>query len=96
MSITRDDFKNFYQINKEGIDIFKVFMVAELLSNDDVSYLSDDTQLDIANIVYDCYLKDESNLQLYEIIEAVVENYKDIKEHTIGPRDILRKFIYYK
>lgn len=93
MAITKTDLENYRNIDKKGYDIFNIGILHELMCNDDVDHIEDERLLDVANVVKDCYLKDEAGYSLGEIVNAVLLNYKDIKEQDLSPREILAKFI---
>lgn len=93
MGITKTDLENYRNIDKKGYNIFNIGILHEIMSNDDVDHIEDERLLGVANVVYQCWLKDDDNFTLSQIVNAVLLNYKDIKEQDLSPREILARFI---
>lgn len=91
--ITKEDLATYRELNQTKINLFNINILLEIYSNDDVDHIADEKLLSVANIVKDCCLKDEAGYSLGEIVNAVLLNYKDIKEQDLSPREILARFI---
>lgn len=92
--VTKKDLEDYRKIiADETIDLFNINIIFEILSNDDVDHISDNRLLAVANIVRDCYLKDQAGYQLSEIVNAVLLNFKDIQDQDLSPREILIKYL---
>lgn len=91
--ITKEDLATYRELNQTKINLFNINILLEIHSFSDVDHITDEKLLSVANIVKDCYLKDEAGYYLGEIVNAVLLNYKDIKEQDLSPREILARFI---
>lgn len=93
--ITKEDLVWYQELqkSKDLSRLLHIDIIDEIMNNDDVDQIQDEKLLYVANIVKECYLKDEAGYKLGEIVEAVLLNCKDIKEGNYSPREILIKFM---
>ena len=91
--ITKKHLKQYQSCILLGYDIFNINIIYEIMSNDDVDHIKDNRLLAIANLVKECYLKDDWDYPLSQIVNAVLLNYKDITEQNLSPREILKRYI---
>jgi len=91
--ICKQDLARYNELVELRANIFNINIIHEIMENDDVDQIKDEKLIDIANLVRDCYLKDDADYSLSHIVEAVLTNYRDIKEAEMSPREILKKYM---
>lgn len=91
--VCQQDLNRYNELLEHRADLFNINIIFEIMSHDDVDQIADKRLLEIANVVKDCYLKDDADYSLAHIVDGILLNYHDIKEQELGPREILRKYM---